>query len=195
LEVLAHEGSAIMSGHWWIPVLILMGVFMVVRRLRWRRWARMGYAGRGGYGGGYGCRGGYRSYRQFGGPGGPGAGGPWNGERPADPIGWILDDLHLTPEQRKDTGDIVTGVRDSAGEVRQAFQELRGKLGEALRGETFNESAVGDLLGHLDDSLAKARGRLLDTLAKLHQVLDPSQRAYLADFLERTAGLRRPVSL
>jgi Spy/CpxP family protein refolding chaperone len=96
----------------------------------------------------------------------------------------VLSDLNLTPEQEASVRDILRDARADAGRIREAAAGLRTDLASALRRESFDETIAGEVLGKLDESVDGARKQVLDILARLHQVLDPSQRARLADLLE-----------
>jgi Spy/CpxP family protein refolding chaperone len=110
-------------------------------------------------------------------------------------LGWVLADLHLTPEQEGAVSDIVRDARAHAGRIREAATGLRTDLAGALRRDSFDETVAGDLLGKLDEGVDGARKQVLDVLARLHQVLDPSQRARLADLLEGRHRFEPGISL
>lgn len=127
---------------------------------------------------------------------GPGWGPPFGGrQRPPEGgflsgrvADWVVEDLHLTGEQERVVREVLKEMKEGAQSVRSAASSLRTDLSAALRTEGFDEVGAGELLGKLDDSLESARKKMIDLLARLHQVLDPSQRARLADYLEGRFG-------
>jgi uncharacterized membrane protein len=173
-----------MHGFWFIPFLVL-GAMAFARHRRHRYGCHHGFDG-GPFGGHF--------RRHVGRPFGydddrPGAFPGWG------PLEWLLADLHLTPSQHEAVRKIVDDTKASVGKVLKSAHGIRSRLASTLRADSFDESSVGELLGDLDGSVDEARKHLLDTLAKLHEVLDPSQRNRLAEWLERPRAYRPGFSL
>ncbi|TPV93172.1 MAG: periplasmic heavy metal sensor [Myxococcales bacterium FL481] len=100
----------------------------------------------------------------------------------------FLDHLDVTPEQgkviRREAGEIVDQLRDLKGEMRGA----RSDIARALRGDSFDETVMGESFARQDESIRRAREQLVAGLARVHDALEPHQRERFADLLDR--GLR-----
>lgn len=146
--------------------------------------------GYGGYGGGCSGHGGHGGYGGHEGHG-RGWGGPGGGWGDGGPRGWgragflrmAFERLRTTPGQERAIGEAMETLFG-------ALREARGKLGGfrdvagAFRADSFDEGAAARAGIDAEESFKAAREAVLDALRKVHEVLDPKQRAMLADLLE-----------
>lgn len=160
--------------------------------------------GCGPYGGGYGRGYGGRCYGgRFGGPdGGPEFGGDfggrwrrhghhggrWGGR------GWmgrhafmdrIFERLETTPEQEKVISQALDELRAAGKGIKSEMRGARSELASALRGESFDEVALGGATARIETTVDAFRKAGIDAFAKIHGALDARQRSILADWLER----------
>jgi hypothetical protein len=187
-----------------IGTICLVSLFKVLRR---------GYGGGCGYayGGCGGFRRGPWHHRHwhgggpfgdFGGGHDPGGdhGGPWSAER-----GWYADDargfgggrggfgrpflyglfrrLDTTPGQEKVIVSAFEELRASMKEGRQSMRDFRDRVATAVRGESFDAEHMGEAYAKQDDAIETMRKAFVGALAKVHEVLDPRQRAIVAEWI------------
>jgi hypothetical protein len=174
-----------------IGCLIMGGLtlFAVSRLLRHRRWC-------GGPGGWH--------HRHHHGWHEPGYGG-WNDhgyggwyDEPSFSRGWgggwgkrflfrrVAEHVRATPEQERRLSDAVSAFRDEMkrsadGEGRKT----RSELADALRRPTFDGVALGEQFARHDTVLEGARKAFVGLVARIHDTLEPEQRARLAELVER----------
>ena len=82
-------------------------------------------------------------------------------------------------------------MREAADDVEEAVRDFKGlgrkhkrDLADILRGDEFDHEAVGEAWSEQDAALEKIRLRLVTSMQKVHEVLEPRQREQLADMLE-----------
>lgn len=163
-----------------IGTVCLVGLVKVMRH----RFA-YGHGGHGGcghgYAGGWGGWGGGWGGHRFHGRGGRGGSGRGR---------WFLrqmfERLETTPGQEKVIAAAVEELRESLKKLRPASKGLED-LASALRAESFDEAAAAKFNVEAEEMFSSAKGAMVDALRKVHEVLDPRQRALLADMLERRA--------
>ena len=116
---------------------------------------------------------------------GPG-GGPWS--RADGRVRWwlypLLRRLDTTPGQEKVIRREVEAVRAALEGGREEFVTSRGDIARALRGESLDETVLGELFARHDDRLRGLREQLVGSLARVHDALDERQREQLAASLE-----------
>ena len=161
---------------------VVLGV-VIVKRLLFRAWARRhGMA----YGGG--CD---SSYRGFGhGRFGRGPGGRWGGfaRGPRTFLRGLFVKLETTPSQEKVIVAAVTEVREAAARAREDASLAREDVAQAMRAEIIDEAALGSAQAKAERATSEVRVAVADALRKIHEVLDPAQRAKIADWLSRRPG-------
>jgi hypothetical protein len=64
------------------------------------------------------------------------------------------------------------------------MKKARGDAARAMRGEQWDENALGEAIARIDGSVEATRKALVDAMAKTHEVLDEKQRGVLADLIE-----------
>lgn len=139
------------------------------------------------HGGGYGC--GHGRWRHGGWRhGGWGYGPPWNWRRFM--LRQIFERLETTPGQER-------VILEAADELESALRNMRGEVGRlredlanAIAGDTFHAEALNEAFARQDQQIASVRQAITSAFSKVHQALDPRQRAILADILRY--GPRRP---
>jgi hypothetical protein len=151
-----------------IGTVCLLGLIAVVRR--GRRWG--GACGHGAWRGGHGY-GGFGGHR----------GGPRFFLRR------LFAELGTSPSQEKVIVSAVEELQGTLSAMRGELGATRANLADALRAPSFSAESMGDIFSRHDDALRKAREAVTGALARVHDVLDESQRTTLAAFIER--GLRR----
>lgn len=115
--------------------------------------------------------------------------GPWRGRHgrgfgPGRMVGWVLRDLRLTNEQRRELDASFEAWRDRAAEIRKSLRQKRREAAELLRGEAYDETKATAIEQDLEAMARSLGGETTTFAAKAHAILDPSQRARLADLLE-----------
>ncbi len=178
---------------------------MAKRRRRW-------YAQACGYGGGPGCGvghaygghhghhghwGGHGPFRGWGEPegggwAGPGAGGGLGGRWWRGGLYAMMHRLQLTPDQQTVVRAELEQLGASLREHRQEWGATRRDVAEALRGESFDATMMGELFGRHDERLTEVRKAVMQALGKIHAVLDETQRQRLVELLDRGSGPWHP---
>jgi Spy/CpxP family protein refolding chaperone len=97
---------------------------------------------------------------------------------------WLFTRLDTTHGQEKVILDAAREVEDAVRGARGLGKKQRRDLGDILRGESFDHEAVGQAWTEQDEALEKARMAVLTALQRVHEVLEPRQRAQLADMID-----------
>jgi len=140
------------------------------------------------YGHGYGSHG-------CGGPDGPGHDG-WHGRWGGPPWArgrrWMLhaafERIDASPAQERAIIAEIDRFKERARAERSTFKEGRGDLAAAIRGDVLDDAALGAALGRADAAHAEIRSAAIDALRGIHGVLDPKQRAQVAELLDHGGG-------
>ena len=192
-----------------IGTLCLVGLFKVLRRGRFYAGPYYAFGGGGGGGGcgGGGYRDGYRRdswqfdeeprWHRHGPPWaedwrGGGGGGGWRGWGARQGQRFFLrglfERLQTTPGQEKAIVSALDDLRAAGQGVRDEMRGARSEVATALRGESFDEVALGGATARVEHGIDTMRKAGIDAFAKIHGALDERQRAQLADWLERGPG-------
>ena len=177
-----------------------LALFAVSRFIHARRW---GYGcGRRHGGWHHGWHGHHWGHGGWGGHGhGPDEGDPWGPsfQFHNDNDGWgggmsgkrtfirsILRRVNATPAQERAIGDAVEEFRGDVkklggGETRRSRQEIA----DALRRPTFDGVVLGEQFARHDTVIEGARKAFVGLVARVHDTLEPEQRAQLASLVER----------
>lgn len=140
-------------------------------------------------GGGYGVlddHGGWRGRcgpGRWGGPRGWGYDGGAQGFGPEGFLRALFGQLRTSPGQERVIGEAVEELLAGLREARRKLGGLRD-VASALRAESFDEGAAARAGIDAEEAFKAAREAVLAALRKIHEVLDPRQRAVLADLLE-----------
>jgi uncharacterized membrane protein len=190
----------------------LVGLGIMARRRR--RWYGRAYGC--GYGSGCGDgHGGYEGWGRHGWHGHHGGHGPWGGGfHEPDGGGWagprggyggpqganfgnrwwrgglfmVMRRLQLTPDQQTVVREELERLATTLREHRQEWSASRRDVAQAVRGESFDATVMGELFGRHDERLTEARKAVMEALGKIHAVLDDTQRQRLAELIDRGAG-------
>ncbi len=95
----------------------------------------------------------------------------------------IFDRLDTSPGQEKAIRGHINALMDQVTTAKRDFHRSGDDLARAMRGESFDEDAVGASFAVQDDALRELRLAFVETLAQIHEILDPEQRAELADMI------------
>lgn len=185
-----------------LGAMCLVGLGAMARRRRWYR--SHGY-GPGCYDAA-GCGYGYGGH-----PGHHGHWGPWReGWHEPDPGGWrgrgggygvrwwrgglfaVMRRLQLTPDQQTVVREQLDELAATLREHREEWSASRRDIARALRSESFDETAMGELFGRHDERLTEVRKAVMEALGRVHAVLDETQRQRLAELIDRGAGPWHP---
>ena len=150
-----------------IGTVCLVGLIGMIRR--GRRMRHGWYGGHMGYGGWQ---------------GGPGFGG----RGPRMFLRNLFVALGTSPSQEKVIVAAAEELRGTFSGMKDELGASRAAVAEALRGATFSGESMGEVFARHDDALRKVREAATGALARVHDVLDESQRQTLAGFIER--GMR-----
>jgi uncharacterized membrane protein len=101
----------------------------------------------------------------------------------------IAAGLEATPSQEKTIREALNEFREAVGRFKDALFDSRRDIAGSVRTEAFDEVRMGETFARHDDALSELRKAMVGALAKMHAVLDETQRARLADLFE--AGPRR----
>lgn len=103
-------------------------------------------------------------------------------------LGFVFDRLETTPGQEKEIRAAVEELFDKARDLRREGDASRNDIAKLLRTENLDETVLGELFARHDERLREMQKAFADALGKVHQTLDPEQRARLASFLESERG-------
>jgi Spy/CpxP family protein refolding chaperone len=140
--------------------------FIIAHRARRRAWAHgHGY----GYGGGCG-RGGWGHHG-------------WGGGR-RDWLRFISHRLDTTPAQERVIQREVGAVLETARDARRGVFSGRGDLARAVGGPVFDADAANASFTGVTSAVNAVQTQAIDSLRKIHEVLDDEQRKELAELIE-----------
>ncbi len=152
-----------------------------------RSWGHGPMGGWGGHGGGWagptGSGSGYGDYeaRSY-------AGAQWRGRWWRGGMAMMMRRLQLTPDQQTVVREELEQLMHTMQEHRAEWSDSRRDVAQAIRGESFDATVMGELFGRHDERLTEARKAVMEALGRIHAVLDETQRARLAEMLDRGAG-------
>jgi uncharacterized membrane protein len=134
---------------------------------------RFGYHGCGEYG--------YPAGGHCGGPGfsthGPWGHGPWGRERA---LYFAFERLNTSPGQEKAIRSALQDLRESLSSLRPSVQSLRQDIASGFKEESFTAAQAENILHSRDPELGQARAAIALTISRVHEALDPDQRARVA---------------
>ncbi len=98
----------------------------------------------------------------------------------------VLEHLRATPAQERVIAAAVDEFRDELGKVGGGeARRSRQEIVEALRRPTFDGVMLGEQFARHDTAIEGGRKAFVGLMAKIHDALEPDQRARLADLVER----------
>jgi len=103
---------------------------------------------------------------------------------------WIFERLDTTPGQERVIRSVVDDFVDHAKSARRDVEATRSDVARAVGADSFDAEAMGEAFAKHDGALDDVRKALVESLAKIHEVLDERQRARLAELIEAGLGRR-----
>lgn len=111
--------------------------------------------------------------------------GPFGGLRGKAILWEAFRRLDTTPGQEKVIRAVIDDLRARRRAIRGELEKARGDAARAMRGEQWDENALGEAVARIDGSVEATRKAIVEAMAKTHEVLDDKQRNILADLIER----------
>lgn len=96
---------------------------------------------------------------------------------------WLFEDLETTPGQEKNIEETLDSLREHARDTRAEFKRSVADLADALSSEDFDHEKVGEAWVKQDKALDSIRMAAIEALGKIHETLDSTQRARLAELI------------
>jgi uncharacterized membrane protein len=98
----------------------------------------------------------------------------------------VAEHVRATPDQERRLSDAVSAFRDELKKSANGEgRKTRAELADALRRPTFDGVALGEQFARHDTVLEGARKAFVGLVARIHDTLEPEQRARLAELVER----------
>ena len=151
-------------------------LYGLARTMRGGRWAYAHGHGHGGWGRRWG---GWR-HEGWDGPGRPGGRGP---------LRWLFERIDTSPGQEKVIAEAADALRATMRGWHDDTERMRSDVARSIRGETFDAAALEEAFARAEARMTGVRETLRGQAARVHEALDPRQRAELADLL--ASGWRR----
>jgi Spy/CpxP family protein refolding chaperone len=145
---------------------------------------------RGGYGcdrgeygchrGGYGC--GHREHHEHGGHCG---GERWDRSQGMKRFALrrLFERLDTTPGQEKVIAQAADEMHDALHRAWRQLRDSRADVAQAMKAESFDEAAFGAAFARQDEAITEVRKALMGVFARVHEALDPRQRAIAAELI------------
>lgn len=122
--------------------------------------------------------------------------GPWHGGPP-----WrvryrhsfahqLLARLDTTPGQEKAIRATLEALKHNLNDARDDLAGIRGDVAQALGGDVLDEQALSAALEKQEQFVSRARNEVVQAIKALHEILDGSQRRYLAEWIANGMSLR-----
>lgn len=103
----------------------------------------------------------------------------------------LFAQLDTTPGQEREIRAAIEQLSSSTREAKDGLKGVREDLARAVRGESFDEIAVGEASVRANVATAAVKDAFEVALKRVHAVLDANQRERLAELLERGPGFGR----
>jgi hypothetical protein len=101
----------------------------------------------------------------------------------------VFSELDASPGQEKVIRSALEELFEAGRSFKTALHRSRSSIADVLRGETVDETQLGELFAKHDDEIESLRKALVGALARIHDALDERQRKRLAEIIE--SGPRR----
>ena len=144
-----------------------------------------------------------RGYRCAGGPGGFYGGWHHRGSWRHREHGWhhgggwrrhalysLFERLDATPGQEKVITAAMDELRGKLRDIRHRWDDIRKRAAEQFREDVLTEEQTNEVMSPFASQFDELRDATGDAMRKIHEALDPRQRAILADLMERGWGWR-----
>lgn len=99
-------------------------------------------------------------------------------------FGW----LGTSPNQEKAIKETMNKMQEAVSAAKRDLWLTREQLAVLFRSDSFDETLVSDMISRHDEAVERVRNAAVDSLAKVYEILDPDQRAKLAEWLEQGKG-------
>ena len=103
-------------------------------------------------------------------------------------LDFLLARLDVTPDQASVIRTEMAEFLHHKTEIRDHLRAARDDIATAMRDDSFDATAMGESFAKQDDVIEDFRKRIVGSLARIHDVLEPEQRQRLADLLQRRGG-------
>lgn len=110
----------------------------------------------------------------------------WEGSRRAGgrgPLRWLFERIDTSPGQEKVIAEAADALRGTVQGWGDDAERMRSDVARSIRGEAFDAAALEEAFARAEARLATVRETLRGQAARVHEALDPRQRAELADLL------------
>jgi Spy/CpxP family protein refolding chaperone len=97
---------------------------------------------------------------------------------------WLFQRLDTTPGQEKEIARAIDELMEQGARIRKEAQTSRDDVARAMRAESLDETQLGELFARHDDTLREMQKAFAGALGRIHTVLEPDQRAKLAELIE-----------
>lgn len=101
---------------------------------------------------------------------------------------FLFERLDTTPGQEKEIRGAIDDLFEEGRGLRREGRSSRDDVAKLLRTESLDETILGELFARHDERLRDMQKAFADALGRIHQALDPEQRAQLASLLESDHG-------
>jgi uncharacterized membrane protein len=95
----------------------------------------------------------------------------------------VLGRLSLREDQEPVVREALVELFDRARELRKPLRQVRERIAGAVRGESLDETSLGEAQAQAEEVGERVRKAFVDALVRVHAVLDERQRKLLADAL------------
>ncbi len=131
-------------------------------------------------------------------PGAAGRHAMWHGNLDADGsakrinamVGWVLSDIDATADQKSKIGSIAQAALKDLLPLRDEHKAARARVAELLAAATVDRHAIEALRANEFKLAESASKRLTQAIADAAEVLEPAQRAKLAEKMKQRMDRR-----
>ena len=102
---------------------------------------------------------------------------------------WLFERMDTSPGQEKVIAEAADALRGTMRGWHDDVERVRSDVARSIRGEAFDPSALEEAFARAEARFSGMRETLRGQAARVHEALDPRQRAELADLL--ASGWRR----
>ncbi|MHB8878656.1 MAG: Spy/CpxP family protein refolding chaperone [Myxococcaceae bacterium] len=110
-------------------------------------------------------------------------GGGWRRSWRSAMLRRVFEQLDTTPGQEKVIFAAIDSLEQAFARAGEQVRSSHGAAADSLRGEHFNEAAVGEAFAKNSAALDELQKAVTDALRNVHEALRPDQRRHMADLL------------
>ena len=100
------------------------------------------------------------------------------------PVSFLSHAVDATPDQEKVIAAAFRELDDARRGLKDEWKTSRRDVARAFDAESFDAEVLGHAFARHDEVLESLRKTFVGALAKVHDVLDPRQRARIIDWLD-----------